>query len=112
MAEAGSGGSRGGGDGAAEGAGRDWARFAAGVQQSASARSGVGIGLSARVRVVRIAAACAVVWYAWRCLDDGVMYGSIVGGAAALVSSDLPALIGFKSVAGTTRDAKQRDSGG
>ena len=112
MAEAGSRGSRCGGDGAAEGARRDWARFAAGVQQSASARSGVGIGLSARVRVVRIAAACAVVWYAWRCLDGGVMYGSIVGGAAALVSSDLPALIGFESVAGTTHDAKQRDSGG
>jgi hypothetical protein len=45
------------------------------------------------VRLVRIAVSLAAMYAAWRYMDGGLLYGGVIGGGCALLTSDIPALV-------------------
>ena len=56
------------------------------------------------VRLVRIAVSLAAMYAAWRYMDGGLLYGGVIGGGCALLTSDIPALVSRRAASVTSAE--------
>ena len=62
------------------------------------------LSLPVWVRLVRIAVSLAAMYAAWRYMDGGLLYGGVIGGGCALLTSDIPALVSRRAASVTSAE--------